>query len=413
MKIFRFAIDMITLDIKKFILSVLLLVIALVLEMFCVKTYVEAIYSGISADKTLKSGIEGTAFIKLDFLNTDTTRNMEDFVKEVYESEEVEAIGSFLTYGIDGFDELRVIQRGHARNYANTVDDLLEIVSINTQTMELCELKLQSGKYVDELDFQNGEVSYLYLGSGYADSVPAGTVYVQESGRKTIIAGIMEEGQRWISESLNGRYYTDELDYSFDCTYAVFSVIESGNRINSLFLTASEGYTIDEAIAVTDEVAEKYDISYTCDKLSDMYKEANKENEALISYLIKLLVLIIITTLTMLISTQVVIMLGNTKNYGVMYSVGFSQKEIGAMLLCRQFIMAICAIILSGAAMYYVAYTEYELSVDMDYVLKTILGTYVYPAGILMSAVMVGIVHIVTIIVLKRMTPVKLIRSNL
>ena len=75
--------------------------------------------------------------------------------------------------------------------------------------------------------------------------------------------------------------------------------------------------------------------------------------------------------------------------------------------------MAICAIILSGAAMYYVAYTEYELSVDMDYVLKTILGTYVYPAGILMSAVMVGIVHIVTIIVLKRMTPVKLIRSNL
>ena len=223
----------------------------------------------------------------------------------------------------------------------------------------------------------------------------------------------MEEGQRWISESLNGRYYTDELDYSFDCTYAVFSVIESGNRINSLFLTASEGYTIDEAIAVTDEIAEKYDISYTCDKLSDMYKEANKENGALISYLIKLLVLIIITTLTMLISTQVVIMLGNTKNYGVMYSVGFSQKEIGAMLLCRQFIMAICAIILSGAAMYYVAYTEYELSVDMDYVLKTILGTYVYPAGILMSAVMVGIVHIVTIIVLKRMTPVKLIRSNL
>ena len=95
----RFAFDMIVSNLKKYILSVLLMSISLLLIMFSLLIYKGEQYSYISCNDALNKGIDGTAVLRLDENSFIYNQEVKTFLKEAFERKEIYCIGSMVDYG--------------------------------------------------------------------------------------------------------------------------------------------------------------------------------------------------------------------------------------------------------------------------------------------------------------------------
>lgn len=410
----RFAFDMIVSNLKKYILSVLLMSISLLLIMFSLLIYKGEQYSYISCNDALNKGIDGTAVLRLDENSFIYNQEVKTFLKEAFERKEIYCIGSMVDYGCtyESLNELYEIQRGHVQDYEIALqDDLIEIKMINSYAMPLCNLKLKEGIPIEELEFKDSEkIEYLYLGAAYED-IAVGTAFTEKDGKKFVVAGVIEENQRWILSSLVDTYTSEILDYTIDCNYEIFLVTNQDVFSSGLWICAEDGYTIEQAIDAAKEVGKKYDIKFSYDTLMDKVNRVSQDTALLLSYLTKLLGIVMVASLLMIITTQIVTMLESSKNYGVMYAVGFSRREVNRMLLWKHIITAITSLVITIPLCMFVAQYRFAND-DMNYMIKTVLSTYVFPAAIIVAIVIVIIMHIVTCAILKRLTPVKLIHSK-
>ena len=312
----------------------------------------------------------------------------------------------------ESLNELYEIQRGHVQDYEIALqDDLIEIKMINSYAMPLCNLKLKEGIPIEELEFKDSEkIEYLYLGAAYED-IAVGTAFTEKDGKKFVVAGVIEENQRWILSSLVDTYTSEILDYTIDCNYEIFLVTNQDVFSSGLWICAEDGYTIEQAIDAAKEVGKKYDIKFSYDTLMDKVNRVSQDTALLLSYLTKLLGIVMVASLLMIITTQIVTMLESSKNYGVMYAVGFSRREVNRMLLWKHIITAITSLVITIPLCMFVAQYRFAND-DMNYMIKTVLSTYVFPAAIIVAIVIVIIMHIVTCAILKRLTPVKLIHGK-
>jgi ABC-type antimicrobial peptide transport system permease subunit len=124
------------------------------------------------------------------------------------------------------------------------------------------------------------------------------------------------------------------------------------------------------------------------------------------------MVIIICSTFFMLVTTQFVIMLEDSKNYGIMYAVGFSEKEVKHMLLMKHIITFILALVIAIPSCIWIAGKWFATS-DMKYMIHTILLQNVVPSALVFIVVLLSLLHIVTGLFLKKMTPNTLIRCRL
>ena len=409
----RFAIDMIASSYKKFVLSVLTLTITLALIMFTVMTYIGMNYSYISCEKVFSSDMEDIGVVCIDIYEEDYEKIMK-FIKTSYESEEIKAIGNIMDYGADdpSGGELLAIQEGHTMNYSTTLEELLEVKCMQAYVVSLCKMELKAGKKIEELDYIDTDLRYLYLGSGYSE-IKVGTEYTDTYGKRYVVAGIMKEGQRWINSNLNCGYNNEVLDYSEDCSYAVFEVSAKEDNIysNMCWIMAEEGYSIEEAIATAWKIGEDYGIAFSYETMTDMYGEAVSNREALMSYLMNVMVIVIVSTILMMITLNIVMMLEDSKNYGAMYAIGFSSREVNRMLLWKHIITAMCALVIALGGCIYIGKLWFAND-DMSYMIETILTHYVLPTGLIFATVIVVISYLVTYVILKKMSPVKLLKSK-
>lgn len=410
----RFAFDMIVSNLKKYILSVLLMSISLLLIMFSLLIYKGEQYSYISCNDALNKGIDGTAVLRLDENSFIYNQEVKTFLKEASERKEIYCIGSMVDYGCtyESLNELYEIQRGHVQDYEIALqDDLIEIKMINSYLMPLCNLKLKEGIPFDKLEFKDAEqIGYLYLGAAYKD-IDVGTVFTEKDGRKIVVAGVIQENERWILNSLVDTYTSEILDYTIDCNYEIFLVTNQEVFSSGLWISAEDGYIIEQAIDAAKEVGKKYGIEFSYDTLMDKVNRVSQDTDLLLSYLTKLLGIVMISSLLMIITTQIVTMLESSKNYGVMYAVGFSRREVNRMLLWKHIITAITSLVITIPLCMFVAQYRFAND-DMNYMIKTVLSTYVFPVAIIVAVAIVIIMHIVTCAILKRLTPVKLIHSK-
>lgn len=409
--ILRFAFDMISAEFKKFVVSVFLIFVALFLIMFTVMTYTENNLSYISCDEVLEKGAENTAVLNVELINAEDHFKIVHFMNEISKLEGIYCSGEMENYGYESeyFKELIDIQYGHAQEYGYTLDRDLEIWSIDKNLFNLCDLDIEEGISPDNVDYQDN-VTYLYLGSAY-DDIEIGKEF-EMNNNKFVVAGRLEEDSYWINSHISSQYSADELNYSFNCEYAIIRVCENELFNNHIWLSLNDGYKVEEVMEEINKIADDLDIYFTYSTIKEMYETANEDVVILMSHFRKIIVIMIPIIIIMLISSRLVIILNNSKQYGIMYSVGFSWREVLNMLLCNNIITVLCALLLSLGGIFGVAYMKYNTSVDVVYMLKTILGKYVFPMGIIMAMVIVGAVHIVTYFTMKKMTSDKLIRST-
>ena len=400
----KMAFDDILSQIKGFMLSVLLITICLVSIVFIVIMYKGQNYGYDSADTILINGFESVGFISLETEEfNDTT--IQKFYESVRNRKEVYIIGDMCMYGNEPLAELYDIQSDNKRGYFKTEGNYLTVLAMDIGLCELCHLQIEKGINPDELEFKE-EYEYLYLGNSFND-IEVGTEYVGDSGIRYVVAGILNEKQRWINPSMINGVMTESLDWTIDCSNAIFAVKNSYLTTSGMWIGASEGYSVDEAIDAAFEEAENCNLDFTYTTLHEQYEKSCSDIILVMGYLKDAFKIIIPAIILMLITMQITSMLFELNSYGVLCAVGFSISEINIILIIKSIIMSFLALLVALPIIIWMAGITFDEK--LDYIVKSVMVNDALPYAILILFVATLVTSITSSITLRSYTPVQLI----
>lgn len=400
---FMFAWHKIVLNLKSFISSILVMTISLILIAFALffyhgTKYVENQYDHILAKGMSRSGV--VSFMSHPYRD-------HDVMNELYNTKEIESIGSTLLGGNDFecFSELRAIQSGHASDYFNSISGFLEILWINKTLLDFSELKLDTGNMLTEQEISD-DVMYMYLGSAYKDKIELGTTY-EGDNYKYEVKGFLEPGSTWIEpETINGIHATDANNV-LDLEHSVV-VADNIIHIGEIFFNISDGTTRDEAVKVITDVADKHGTEITVGFLDDMYESENEDTKLLISYIVRIMAVVVFSSLVMISCLQIVGILNGRRTYGILYSIGANERDIGSIIIYENIIRALFSFLLCGISIMPIVYSWYGGEMLWS-PFKEIVLQKVLPVVLISLIPIVLISCIAPLIFLHRTTPSQLI----
>lgn len=410
----RLAIDNIFSQFKRFLVSVLLIAVSLVVIIYAVILYKGKGYGYSSCDELLTQGFDKTGVLSFDIVNDDV--DFDGFWDETYRRKEIASFGDIVGYMTDFSDDILNIQKENSEDVFVTEDNFFSILTIDVRSLSLCDFELSEGIQPEDLDFSENldtnVPTYIYLGSAYA-SIPVGTEYRIEGPVYEyvyIVAGRMKEGQRWIDPDISVGINNGDMDYTIDCTYGVLVIEDLQASTSEFWISASDGYTIEEAIAAAYEVADKYGIDMTYTTLTDVYETSCSETILLLSYMGEAFAIIIPAVILMLITMQIVSIMLELNTYGILCSVGFSIKDINIMLIIKNIIMSVSGLAIAAPVVLWITEKQYAESFKM--ILETVVLSTALPTAIIILVVVTLITSAVSVIMLRRYTPVKLMEKR-
>lgn len=409
-----FAMDSISTHVRKFVLAVLLVFMCSLLVLFTLMVYHGQNLVYESCDHVLTRGVKNTGIIQLmedDFHNEE----IQNYVEQLEKQKEIHTIGDWNEYvdPASALEPLWTIQEENTGSEDSHMEETftgLRVQYVFGNAHNLCEMKLSSGTPVEQLSFSDSSVYYLYLGYGFRD-IPVGTTY-QVEGETYQVAGILRSGQSWIKEDFLLDFSSEIGNAAQSCDYMVFKICYQEPPLSDyLWISSAEGYSIEDALSVADQVAEESGIDIHYSSLQERYEVSQARTILLLQYLSHIIGIVGVTALLMLISLQIVFILNNRKEYGVRYAIGYSRRDIFLSTLFYNVIISVVAFVLVLPCLYWIA-KKWFSSCGMDYIVAHIFLPYMLPAELFLIGIMLLVVSIVTNSILHIFTPVRMMRSE-
>lgn len=403
----RYAFDLIVLQGRNTLLRVIM-----VGTSFCLAFAAILLMEGISigeksCNKVLVNGINGFANL---IVNGDF-QQVKVFLERMTQLEGIDSVGNMVDYGSNyqNKDVIKDIQYGHAREYALTLNNQLEIKAISPTLLNLCNFRLMAGEKWEELEKEE-DVIYIYLGSAF-DCVPVGTRFFQPIGKDLVVAGIFQEGMKWIScdiERISHMSALATLDYVEDLTYSVF-VVSNELYSNQFVLSVTEEYSIEQILQVVNECAKNYELSVSEEKLSDVFEKGYRESHHLTKGMISLAFICLFAVTLISVSFQLIEMIEHAKDAGILISVGFSPKDVADSFLLKDILLTVSSLIISILVSLVFA-DGFFYSDGVSTVINKMYFRYIIPFGILLSAIEIVSSAVAIRMFMRTHTPTQLMR---
>ena len=382
--------------ISRTLISVTLAILGIIVIVFTVIQGIGTEYAYRELDKLLTSGFDKTARIRVSELNA-------DFLSDLASRPEIRAVGEIANYDVYNLHELAEIQNSHSAKG----DKSLEMITITIGALDLCKLELEEGDF--ELSFPDTRTEYLYLGAGF-ENIPVGTVYKTE-GTNYIVAGILKKGQRFIDSKLSVGFDQNRSDYTFNCDYSVISVV-SFPFTDGFWLSSSDNYTLDRSLDKAFEIAKMYNVEIEYRTLQRSYEEAMSYVLAVKNIFSKLTPIVCISCIVIILCMQLSDIFGTLRDFGIMYSQGFSQRDIEKIMLVKNVITFFLSLIFSVLPTYLLVNFWYNSSNDGTEVIRNLLLRYAAPVSILVILGIITISVVFSIVVFRSFTPVEMIGGH-
>ncbi len=391
---FKIALKLTSEKISRTLISIILAILGIVVIVFTTIQGIGTEYAYKELDKLLTSGFDKTARIRANELNA-------DFLNELAAQPEIRAAGEITSYDVYNVSELAAIQNSHREN----ADNSLELTTVSVGALNLCRLELQKGNF--ELNFSDEKNEYLYLGAGF-ENIPVGTVYETEYANY-IVAGILQKGQRFIDSDLSYGFDQNRSDYTFNCDYSVLSVV-SFPSTDGFWLSSSDNYTLDQSLAKAFEIAEKHNVEIKYRTLQKSYENATLNVMAVKNIFSKLMPVVCISCVVMILCMQTSDIFSGLRDFGIMYSQGFSQADIEIIMTLKYIITFVISLIASGLPVYWLVNFWYNSSSDGTEVISKILMGYAAPAAVIAIIGIIAVSTVVSLVVLRKFSPVEMIK---
>ncbi len=400
----------------KTIALIMLFAFSLIIMATVTLFYKIANYSYDSVDKALSEGIKNTGTISINEHISDD--KIIEFQRRLYDSRSIKAVGEtqINTVGRKNIKELYDIQYGNVGLEYFPDDpkgeDTFFVVSMDYRAIELYNLKLQKGEFTKDI-LKNEEpyhhVGYMYLGSAFKD-IPIGTEYKISERYTMKVAGILKSGAECGTDSITDTSYSNACVLSLD--YMAVIIDDYGTIGSSRWLfNAENNCSIDEAVAEVRNIAESMDIGVSVGTLEGMFEEKNRFENMLNDILFELMIIMVLIAVIIQSCIQVVDILGYSHQYGIMYAVGATQRDvsfiIGIESLIR-FAVAAGVAIAGEVVLINRTYTEPAMREIAQEIFTSQIVWWMLAAGILMTAVST----VVPLIMIRLNKPVKLINKQ-
>lgn len=379
------------------VISMLLCVISIIVIVFSSILGVGTDYAYNEVDNLLTTGVEKVSKLRMGDYNI-------EFVDELAAQPEILAIGdSRVARDIDYLPELTEIRNDALGENKNVID----ISFINYHLLNFSKISLQKGDF--DKDFSDWNRYYLYLGSGFKD-VPLGTTFSTDWKSDFVVAGIMSDGQRLISDTL---YDPEEhrTGYTYDGTYSVL-VGWRGLSTSDMWLSAGEDYTLDEAVDKAFMIADKQGVDLKYTTLETMFDEV-RENTAIMKVIFsRLMPIMCVACAVMIICMQLSDIYGSLHEYGVMCSVGFTRSDIEKTVIIKNVITFVTGFILSLPLVNILLRWWYMQNYGGKEATTKMLFSVAIPAAAILIICTLIISSIISVAVISRHTPVQMIGGH-
>lgn len=395
---FKLAMNFIAQKSSRTVLSVIMCALSVIIIVFTV-----VISSGLDhaykrLDSLLTNGAENIAELSIE-------ENDLEFAKELAAAPEINAVGDIQTYGFLTPSELiPSLNKSLPENFKGE----LEITYMSVGLTDLYEISLQSGEMVKEItDLRK---NYLYLGAGYKEVInefPIGTTFSTETS-DYIVAGIMSDGQRLLKDTVIDSINHNQADYTFDGTYSILG-IHGGLSTSALLISAADGYTLNDAVDKALALAKEHDVDLKYETLQRAFDYANSYAAVVKSIFSRLMPIMCISCVIMIIIMQLSDIYDSLHGYGILCSVGFEQSDIEKIMMAKNIITFIIALIISLPLTYFLIYFWNSVGETESAVIFQLLLSEALPTAILIVLCTIALSTIISITLIRRYTPIKMI----
>lgn len=412
----RLLFDSIILRIKSVIFTVILCTVSIVLFSIAIYMYEDSKYGERKADELLAEGVNNTG--EMSVVSDYSSDKINKLRIELYNIEGITSVGENPTLEsvLSNMNELHDIQSKYT-DMKGCESGCIKGVFINNTSLRCCNISLYSGELLEELN-QDEDCYYLYLGYNLKE-VPLGTEYTipfAENGEmkkaKVIVKGILSKNTEYINSNVitnTNAIISDECSIQMD-NYAI--VVSNHYYANTFMYLVDSKYDIEQIDEQIDLIAKKNGLKVNLAHVSEIFKEKKESSRKLLKTILQLLVISTIVSITIMICMQVLLILNNLSEYGILCANGYRIKDISYMLLIENLIKTaiayFMAIYLSAKIILY-SFSNYS---DVQYVFYDIFYNYVIIKVGVISALIAIASSIIPILVLRKYKVVNLIGGN-
>lgn len=412
--LFRFAFESIS---RRWFISFIVICLFMVsLYSIGIMSYTQELtnYGHRTMNKTLRSDIAHTGIIGINSeqFNEENLEKLSELQKELYESPEIENVGEYAIFAAEyeEMEELTKIQKENTKVIGNL--EGFEFLSISMELTNLCQVEFP--QY--DMPQTDGDESYkMYLGSNFKD-IPVGTVYncVLSDGYTIsyVVAGILQEGARWIGEDIIYENEPMQLDYTYSLDNMAV-VIQDGCMSNTWIYTRADEANSDDVREKITAVADKYGIDLDFADLEKFFEKKESNNMTVKSNIENFFRFYTIAVIAIMLCIQLSNMISRSREYGIMYANGMGTRDLLCITVLENILKILLGFVLTIGALkfemhtHYASLGEYWESMANKILMECALGKIFFVMLILLV-----VISVIPVYMICRMKTVELIGGN-
>lgn len=423
--IMSFAMDEIVGKVKQFLLITIVFAVGIVLLGVSIFLYESTSLNADISDKSLSHGNAGTYYSQMEMTACNIVR--EDTVDKMRKVDGIESAGYFMYSELDalqcrGLEQIVNLQKNSP--YKEN-EGSVQCIYVNYDALRMLNVGLKDNVKFERPD--NEDVQYIYLGNKLSD-IPIGTTltrkysykdatdeHLQTKDIKMIVKGYIEDDSRIVNT--NVIYRNAQIkDYYYNMDYLLLCVKNDDTIVNDnafLMYNIKNGYDITTVRNEINKIAEDEKFTLIHSDFKEAFESRQSTYMRMYSYVVQLAAIVLLTVIVLQICMQAMNIIGNARNYGIMYANGVCRAELRGIIIAQSFIKYITSLLLA-VVLFIIGFIVF-VGIDDKAMLNELIYSFKEFVMGKMLAISLGIMIIgtfVPMIFIEKMTPISLIKNK-
>lgn len=352
-------------------------------------------------EKTIKKSLDGDISeygVIRNGNNAITNESIGEYISEIMESEEIEAVGTWDRAGfgymktVGDVDYWTEIQRVHAKHHLefDEGEEDIPFIFMLRNAFSINKINLYAGGKPTE---ETSDEWLLYLGYNYR-TIPLNTLFSNEDNGMTYrVMGIMDKNTSVVDEqavlwNLGGLKYSCTI--CLDNMVMVIPPKDYNYHSENYFFRCAEGYSFEDAEKRINCSADRYGIQTEIGQLDTRVRVVLTDIKWLQSQISQIAVFLFGVAIIITITMQILVTLKRKRELGVWLLTGLSKRRIFGILLAENLLKTGMGII-PALVIIYMFWKQWNLTGSVVYELRVILyggiPIILLASGFILSAV--------------------------
>ena len=287
-------------------------------------------------------------------------------------------------------------------------------VHLSGDFLDVFDIELYKGERPENLSNNDVYTSYLYLGYDYKDQ-SLGEIYTKKlkNGRilRYVVAGVFEKNTSVIPAYVftDMSYTTLSVSENLDSCIVSYS---SGMDSFPVYVSFEDGLSVQEIRGKCDEIAKEYGVLLSFTGINEKYEMADQKSMLIMKIINRSMLTMIVVAMLAMLGVAVIDTWQKKRQYGLLFSIGMSVKDLNVIELIRKGEEIACAFLLSWWAVIIVSKRMFFVLKNDANIVFNAVNRYVLLRLMVFASVALAISFCVSVVILHSFTPAELLERE-